>query len=77
MIDKESDDFRLVLKYVTYEQIESLKHAIEVLSELMVTQLTRDILGEGSHQVISDELRRRVSDESRRAGLGLQDHLPG
>ena len=65
MIDKESDEFRLVLKYVTYEQIESLKHAIEVLSELMVTQLTKDILAEGIGQLTSDELRRRLSDESR------------
>lgn len=57
MIDPESDDFKLTLQYISYDQITSLKHAIEVLNDLMITQISRDILAESKKFLSSPQLR--------------------
>lgn len=45
-LDKDSDDYRLFSKYVKYEQLEELKRAVEVLIELKVMSLSKEILTE-------------------------------
>ena len=57
MIDPESEDFKLTLQYISYDQITSLKHAIEVLNDLMITQISRDILAESKKFLSSPQLR--------------------
>jgi hypothetical protein len=48
----EKDDYyTLLLRFITYEQINALKRAVEVLRELAVSTVNREILTEGKYLV--------------------------
>jgi len=45
-LNKESDHYALFCKYVTYEQVSELKRAVEMLLELRVDSISRELLHE-------------------------------
>lgn len=58
---KDSDHYRLLERFVTFEQVSGLKRAIEVLREFHLTNVSRELLAEGRLGISSAVVRRRCN----------------